>query len=262
MARRRGRKNNDLMGKVIIAILLLLVLFGIFLVINTNINEPKIDKKTLCKKDKIYNKHIILVDITDKYNYIQINDIKSKVENIIQNIKKTEQVKVYFLEDKVDATIKPALIVCNPGKGEDKNYLYNNPTLLKQKWNENFYKPLSQTISKISSNKEFKYSPIIELIQLINILEFKNTKSTNRLTIISDMIQNSKEFSFFKDHLTFEKTKFADKYRTNMKNFDVNILLTRRDNLKHLQDKKHLQFWIDYFTKQHAVVSNIVRIDG
>jgi hypothetical protein len=77
------------------------------------------------------------------------------------------------------------------------------------------------------------------------------------------MIQNSKEYSFFKNKINnLEETNFFNKYRTNMKNFEVQIMLTRRDNLNKFQTPEYVDFWIKYFELQNATISSIKRIDG
>ena len=47
-----------------------------------------------------------------------------------------------------------------------------------------------------------------------------------------------------------------------MKNFEVQIMLTRRDNLNKFQTPEYVDFWIKYFELQNATISSIKRIDG
>jgi hypothetical protein len=101
------------------------------------------------------------------------------------------------------------------------------------------------------------------MIQWINVKEFKNSDfSLNKLTIISDMIQNSPEYSFFKNKIdTYKNSDYYLKYKTNMQNFEVQIMLTRRDKMSKYQSNEYLDFWLKYFELQNAIIKEIKRID-
>lgn len=257
------KRREDRIGYLVSGGVICIFLASLFFYFKVSNSEVEIDKNTLCEKNRDYNKHVILLDITDKYSFIQTNDIKLKVEQIIKELQKGEQLKVYFLTDIISEQLKPAISVCNPGRGDSESYIYSNPTLIKRKWKEKFYIPLSNTINKISNNQSYSRSPLMEMIQIINILEFKSNVKNKKITIISDLIQNSKSFSFFKDNVqTFFKSPYFNKVRTNMSGLDVEIFLTRRDKLEYLQNKNYLEFWGSYIHNQGAMISKIVRIDG
>lgn len=59
-------------------------------------NTVEVDPITLCSKDGIYKKHLVLIDITDTYNFIQLTNIKSEIETIIKNLDKGEQIQIFF----------------------------------------------------------------------------------------------------------------------------------------------------------------------
>ncbi|MCT7646835.1 hypothetical protein [Aliarcobacter butzleri] len=262
--KRTKDNRNTILSWILLAIVITVGIFLIGIYLKFTMNKSEIDKVTLCEKNASYGKHIILLDITDKYNFIQINDIKINIENIIKNLGKGKQVKVYFLNDKVTQDDLPVINICNPGNGDANSYIYSNPRLLEKQWTEKFYKPLSNTLNIIEKENVFSYSPIIEMIQWINVNEFKNFESTdNKLTIISDMIQNSPEYSFLKNKINdFDNSDFYLKYKTNMQNFTVQILLTRRDKMNKYQNNEYLDFWLKYFELQNAIVNTIKRIDG
>lgn len=272
MARYSRKKNSNTISNMIGIVLFLLVIsivsIGAYYYYN-NIQEKKnIDKKTMCNNNINYSKNIVLLDMTDSYSYIQISDIKLRIENLIRSLPEGEQLKVYFLKDIVDETVKPAITICNPGRGEGKSYLYSNPKLIEKKWEDQFYKPLKNTINAISDGKTYSTSPIIEIIQLINILEFKshiNDFGKNKLIIISDMIQNSKEYSFFRNDVDikrFNQSTYFDKYKSNMMNFEVDLMFIRRTKYKELQSQRQVDFWINYFTIQNAEINKIIKVDG
>ena len=263
MSHRRRAKNNNILAFFIVIILVIISLVIGALILYKNYNKKNIDKTTLCEDGTNYNKHIILLDLTDTYNFVQLEDIKQNIEDIIISLSKKEQLKIFFLTNNISKETRSAITICNPGTGDNESYFYKNPDLIKKRYNEKFYLPLSRTVSELDNNNVANLSPIIEMIQWINVKEFKNSPN-NKLTIVSDMIQNGKDFSFFKNKINdnFFTKMYFNKYRTNMKNFKVNILLTRRAKYQNLQNQNYLNFWIKYFNKQNAEINRIIRIDG
>ena len=87
-----------------------------------------------------------------------------------------------------------------------------------------------------------------------------------KITIISDMIQNSENVSFFKTRLA-SLSHFIDspgyiKVRTDLDNVDVDIVVVRRDRYEALQSRKYINFWVDVLSSMNARVDNIKATDG
>jgi len=260
---RKKKSYSNLIAAISIFLLLIFVAVVAYTYINKIKDIDEIDKVTFCSKTKSYDKHVILLDITEKYNFVQVNDIKNNIEKLIKELAIGEKLEIYFLKDKVSEKDIPALEVCNPNSGDNSDFLFSNPRLLKKNWNEKFYQPLMNTMNVIDEENEYNSSPILEMIQWINVRTFKpNVDSTNKLTIVSDMIQNSKNVSFFKDNISKLNNDANTKFITNMNNVEVNLLVIYRNKYKKFQTKQHIEFWLKYFTKQKALVNTIKRIDG
>ncbi len=267
LMRRKNKKTKDIFGILIIVSVLAIFLTGIYFYIN----QKKIDlnKETLCRVDNQFNIHVIVADITDPLNNIQIIQVKKIFEKIISNLDKYEQLQVFFIDDKIENNPKPAIVLCNPGKGEGASELIANPALLKKRWEEKFHKPILELLKNLQKNNKHKSSPILETLQIVNNIALpieRDGHFKHKITIISDMIQNSKNISFYHDKpkqmKQFIKSVKFNKVKTDLTGVNIDINVVRRDNNEHLQTREYMDIWIDFFEQMNGQVDKIKMIDG
>jgi hypothetical protein len=157
--------------------------------------------------------------------------------------------------------------VCNPGKGEDISGLVGNKKLVIQKWEDKLYSPLSKILSDFDEREQITdNSPIFETIQMINNLSLKKSKvgTKTRFTIISDFIQHSKDYSFFrnKNIKSFWTSNYYKKVYTKFEKINVSLLFIRRNGREKYLNKRYLDFWKKYFIKLGSENVTIGRLEG
>lgn len=266
--RKRARKaKKDKLGYIIIAVVVVILMaIAVFIVSN---QRADVDKASMCRLDGQFDRHVIVLDMTDNYNTIQVTQIKHIIMNIIDNLKIDEQIQLFFIDSTLPEEMKPLVTLCNPGDGAGKSELYSNPKLLKKRWEKKFHNPLMKEIATLSEEYTSTNSPIIETIQVVNNIAFPYVKEPNigyRITIISDMIQNSPALSFFRASQgtldNFEDSKAFFKVRTDLEGVDVDIVVVRRDKLERLQSRDHIDFWINILSNMNANVESVKMTDG
>ena len=204
------------------SISLIILLFSsiIYSFISVSSNQVKRNKDNLCRVDGQYNKHVVVLDITGRYSLMQHKTIRAAVEDIVKNLELDEQLQLYFITDNVVSAVKPLMEVCNPGKGENVDGFVGNKKLVLQKWEDKLYKPLNKILSDFDANPTIAAkSPIFETIQMINNLSLKESKegTKTRFTIMSDFIQHSDEYSFFRNKIeNFWTANYRQKYIQNL----------------------------------------------
>ena len=267
--RRSKKKSKDLIGLVIIGFVLLTFLAGAITYFKLSTESAEINKKTNCRIDGVYDVNVIILDISDSLNTIQVIQVEKIFKKIMSNLTIGEQVQIYLINDEVQTKLKPILKLCNPGDGKNKNIYINNPTLLKKKWEKSFKQPLLKALENIKEGTTSNTSPIIESIQVVNNIAFPFDKKDTlnyKITIISDMIQNSKNISFYKDTKAyinkFSKTSNYYKVQTDLSNTELNIYIIRREKSEHLQSRFYINFYINIFEKMNAKINKIKMIDG
>lgn len=231
------------------------------------------DKDTLCRVDGKFSTNVMLIDITDGYNQLQLKNMRLKIADIVANLNKYDQLQLFFLKDDINASLTPEIVACNPGTGEGVSKLYANPKLMERKWKEKFENPLNDLVNfglDRSSMASYGKSPIMEIIQSINSSTLSPIKGDKTFIVFSDMIQNSNNFSFFKERdvsidkraNTLFNSEYFNRVKTDLKNIHVDIYYTYRDKYERLQSKDHIEFWKTYFIHNGAKKVSFTRIEG
>ncbi len=267
MGRRSKKAKSDKIGYVLIAVVMMILgSIAVFIAMNRGV---EVDKESMCRLDGAFDRHVIILDMTDNYNAIQVQQIKHIIENIVDNLAVSEQLQLYFIDATLPSEIQPQLLLCNPGDGAGKSEIYSNPKLFKKRWEKRFHAPLKAKMMALTGDYTSTTSPILETIQAVNNIAFPYVRDENRhykITLISDMIQNSKELSFFKTQRA-SLTHFVDspgyvKIRTDLQGIDVDIVIVRRDKYESLQSRDYVDFWVDVLSSMNANIDNIKLTDG
>ena len=265
--RRSEKAKSDKVGYILIAVVVAILLaIAVFIVMNRGV---EVDKESMCRSDGAFDRHIVILDMTDNYNAIQVQQIKHIIKNIVDNLAITEQIQLYFINNTIPSEMRAELSLCNPGDGAGKSEIYSNPKLFKKRWDQRFYKPLMTKMKELSGDYTSSKSPILETIQAVNNIALPYVREDGRrykVTIISDMIQNSDELSFFKTSSS-SLAHFVDspgyiKTRTDLENVDIDIVIVRRDKFESLQSRDYIDFWVGVLTSMSANVENIKLTDG
>lgn len=267
MGRRTKKAKSDKLGYTLIAVVvMILTAVAVFIAMNRGV---EVDKESMCRLDGTFDRHIIILDMTDNYNSIQVQQIKHIIENIVDNLAVSEQLQLYFIDSTMPSEMKAELSLCNPGDGEGKSEIYSNPKLFQKRWEKRFHAPLVAKMKDLSGDYTSTTSPILETIQAVNNIALPYVREDDRrykVTIISDMIQNSDELSFFKTRASslvhFVDSPGYTKTRTDLDGVDIDIVIVRRDKFESLQSRDYIDFWVEVLTSMSANVENIKVTDG
>ena len=183
----------------------------------------------------------IVVDNTDKLNFIQKKAIENRIYDIVYDALPNDKLIIYslnILEDnsKIE-NIDPLVQQCPYRDGSKANEWIENPEKLKKMKDERFDKPIEKAIDGILKKEEdSKYSPIIELIQKIKVTVLHKVTTENKdkspsekksiqIHLFSDLLQNSANFSFYRndDLNRFLKSNQFDKISSNLEGIDFII---------------------------------------
>lgn len=269
------KKKGDFLGILIITFsFLLFISIGAFILINDS-KKIKIDKNTFCPKTGPESKTVAIVDFTDPLNKAQKEFFLKELEKLKNSIKKYHGLIIYFVDENTDLNKSKIFSICNPGTKKDIKTAFEaisiDPKKVEETWEKGFSDKISENITDvIKSSKPQSTSPVMEMFQLVSLREFKDyEKDTNKLIILSDMIQNTSTLSMYKgevpDFNNFRKTDYFSKVRTNLnKNVNVHLFIIKRDGFRKMQESKKFQsFWSDFFyTGNKSKDIRISYVDG
>jgi hypothetical protein len=222
------------------------------------------DEETFCPKDRPYAQSIILVDQTDNLSPIQKRSLGQVLENIRDGLATFERMTIYVLNEENFADSEPVFDLCNPGTGEDANFVYQNPRMLQKKWDDKFGEPLRQALELLLVDRTASTSPILEMIQTVtNLSRLQGDGGSVRLYVVSDLLQNMPpRFTHYDDRTDIEAFLISDYFesvRSPMNSIDVHVHYVIRPNLGHLQDDEHIEFWSAVLQAQGARLVEVIK---
>ncbi|HEV3111394.1 MAG TPA: hypothetical protein VGY99_12955, partial [Candidatus Binataceae bacterium] len=152
---------------------------------------------------------------------------------------------------------------------EGASELTSNPQLIGKRWKMKFIEPLNKQLDTMLRGSGSKDSPIMESIQVVGVSVFDTPAfhdlADKRLVIVSDMLQNTAGYSQYRGDESYSRfctSGYFLKVRSNLEGVDVTILYLRRTDVRHLQGKRHLEFWENYFSDAKARLAHVVSIEG
>ena len=149
--------------------------------------------------------------------------------------------------------LQPKLSICALGKPSEANALIENPELVRRRYETKFAAVLDQTVAELLRGSQEKNSPIIESLRAAAISSFGPVKAGQiplRVTMISDMVQNTALSNHFQTEPSFQQLSRTLAWPTlqpQLKGAEVDILyLLRLSALRKgapIQTRGHQLFW-------------------
>ena len=267
--RKNNRTRKNVYGYLIIvaSIAVVILLLGLRIYLSAKID--KIDENSLCPVEAGASAYTaILFDRSDQYNEIQKAELSKYFDALEKGLIIGEKVSIFLIDQNSPENIKPIFSLCNPDDGSASNPLYENPRLLKKRWEEKFGSKLNSILGEITKKSSSDISPILEMIQAVSVEGFPSNSDhkRKRLVIVSDMLHNMPEYSQYRDSVDMETLMARKHYfqhvRTDLRGVDVTILYIRREGAENLQNRRHAEFWARYVEEMGGTLVRVTRIQG
>ena len=194
MARRRGPSKNFWRMAIVGMIVTVLGLFG-FMAFNT---PPATDTLTACRTDRKDPAHtVILIDQSDPFQKNDFGWVEEFIDAEARSLPKYGRLTV--LTPNVRAPYSPREVFSRCSSGANANPLFENPRMVEDTWRENFRDPLNKAVAGVMRDRTAPASPLVEAMYAIgDRADFQPGRPKRRVVIVSDLIHNSKAFSFYK----------------------------------------------------------------
>lgn len=262
--RARQRRNKEL----IVGFGLLVCFFAIvgFTGYFTMARPDGLNPETLCPADGPHGHYVLLVDKTDPLNFTQRQAFSVILKELIEKrVPEGYLLSVFALGEDFKENATPLVELCNPGDGSGKSELTANLHRLKAQYQAKFAEPMLKLSESLVATHPAKWSPIFEMLQLVGINGYRKqgVKGERRLIIMSDMLQNTPEFTMYKgpvEYPDFAALNYGKKAQTELT--DVSVELHYLMNSPQLQTKRNLKFWEDYFAKAGARIVSVRPLEG
>lgn len=262
--RAKQRRRNEYLIAAAVVLMVVAVIAG---VTYRTLNRPKgLNPETLCPSVGPRGHYILLIDKTDPLNFTQKQAFSVILKELIE--KKVPEgflLSVFSLGEDFKENAAPLVELCNPGDGSSKSEFDANPQKLRAQYQSKFSEPMLTLSESLVATQPGKWSPIFEMLQLVGINGYRkhDVKGERRLIIMSDMLQNTPQFSMYKgpvDYATFAASDYGKKAQPELS--DVTVELHYLMNSPQLQTKRNLKFWEDYFGKAGARIVAVRPLEG
>ncbi|MFD1218385.1 MULTISPECIES: hypothetical protein [Microbulbifer] len=197
----RRLSAEDRKGVIIFAagsvILLALVVFAMVVL---RAPERDYNRVTLCNDNlPRAEQHLVVVDASDTLSPHQRQFLRAHLSGLLDAAAVNDRFSIFVLDERYHGLSDPVVDLCKPPSGEDVNALTANRHFVQSLYRERFEQPLDRAIAAAVAAGEQPVSPIFEALSDLAALNRIDPAAQNvRLTIVSDMIQNSRAGSVFK----------------------------------------------------------------
>jgi len=235
-------KKSDRQGWIIIGIVGSIFALISALAVYAGVTREKYDPSTLCPFEAGYPVVRILIDKTDPWDAQRSARLEKIIRQIKDNLDVSERLAISVLDESGSEVPTPVFDMCNPGRGDQANPLYKNPRRVHKKFEDQFDLPLEQMLVDILRPGTAPRSPILEAVWNITL-----SGRMDRLVIVSDLMQNTKRLSFYRNGLS--SIQEDDEYKAHVQAIQyrsITVYYINRDSISPKRKDQAIAFW-----KQH-----------
>jgi hypothetical protein len=262
--RAKQRQTKDIILGTFAFLIVVAILSSVAYYMTTRPKE--LNLQTLCPRDGPVGHYVLLVDKTDPLTFTQKQAFSVILRELIEKrIPEGYLFSVFVLGEDFKANAAPLVELCNPGSGAGKSEYTANLKKLRRQYEDKFVDPLLKQSESLLATQSAKFSPILEMFQLVSINAFRkhDVKGERHLIVMSDMLHNMPQMSMFKgsvDYAVFAATDYGK--RTVLELRDVEVELHYLMYSPQLQTNRNVKFWEDYFNKAGARIVAVRLLEG
>ncbi|KCZ93935.1 hypothetical protein HJO_01130 [Hyphomonas johnsonii MHS-2] len=239
--------------------LMLSGVFGLFALVAFNI-PPSLMAETSCRMDRKDPAHtVILLDQSDPFNPNDLDWVHEFVDNEARALPKYGRLTVMTPNAADPFQPKVIFVKCSPGSIADANPITQNPKMIESAWQKTFYQPLIAEIEHALQDTRQPSSPLFEALYTISDrADFQASSENRRVVVVSDLMQHSDAFSFYKvgaDYDAYLDSKLAGT-KPNMDHVQVVARIVPRQ-IYDLPIADVKAFWRAYFTDAGAEFGSV-----
>jgi hypothetical protein len=256
-------------GAILLAIGALATAGG-WLYVKSNELRVATDAETLCRTDGAFPEvTVVLLDLSSTLSEVQKLDLKNELARLRDRVPRFGRIEIFAVDDRAQRLVEPILRLCNPGRGDDMNELYQNPQLARQRWERDYASTLGAAIESLLEMPEAATSPIFEAIQAVALRTFDDPALDDvprrRLVLVSDLMQNVpgklRMYERIPPFDEFARTPYWLDVKGDLTNVDVTVLYLQRPSSQRLWTSQ-VEFWSRYFAAQGASIERVLPLSG
>lgn len=249
-ARERVNPWYIVLGVVSVGILITFIVLG-------QREGLRVDSANCLQDDAPPAQVVVLFDPSDSLSMVQRRSVASRlIEDLESSMPERTEIRLYTIARAGRREPVPEMRVCVPPHPDSIGTLESfrrNRTILQREYSMRFRDPLQERLNALLDVPSDSISPIVEAMQtaVVDAFQPRGASIPRHVIVVSDMVQNSSDLSFFRqtpDFGTFARNPDYDTLRVDLNGVRVTVfLLARRGIAGRLQGEQLRGFWEDYF---------------
>jgi hypothetical protein len=239
--------------------LMLGVVFALFAVVAFN-QPPSLMADTSCRMDRKDPAHtIILIDQSDPFNPNDLDWVYEFVDAEARTLPKYGRLTILTPNAANPYEPKRIHFACSPGSAAEANPIFQNPKMVEQSWQSEFYAPLLEQVETALLDTRQPSSPLVEAVYAVSDrADFQPGDTSRRLVLVSDLMQHSDGFSFYRAGADYEAFLGSDLARMTprLDQVDVVARIVPRQ-IYDLPMAEVKAFWRAYFDEAGAQYGSV-----
>ena len=250
--------------ETVFGVLMILVALGVLIAIG--VYSYKLSRSSgltvdLCPVEGPVAHLAILLDTTDPLTRTHLQRARQIIEGEIDAA--ATGTRVSFSTVNPDSGVRQSAFfsICKPPSGREASQFTENPRMIQDRFKAEFLDPVETALSSLLTIPEAASSPIMEGIQEFasRIPEFTTTDSPRELVIMSDLMQHSTSFSFYRGEnwKSFADADGTARFGFAFSNASIKILWIPR-----VVEKTAVvdDFWVRYLMMQGFDSTEVITI--
>ena len=196
----------------------------------------------------------VLLDLTDPLNPVQHKRLDGLLDKRIADAKQKTLIAVGAVRAAAGER-GAGFARCKPLEGEEADDLYQNPRMIEDRYRKEFLEPLGTIVAAMLESPAADRSAIMESLQalLVSTPGFVDATYPRRVIVVSDLIQNSETFSFYRGDTWQRFIRSPDALRLAGRLEGVEVEICRVPRPGAGVDMKQVDnFWVNYFSRAGA----------
>ena len=251
---RLGEPEKSTSFKTIFGVLMSFValgVLGVFGFLNFKLSREPGLTEDLCPADGPRAHLAILIDTTDPLTLTHLQRTRQILDSKIEAAHVGTRVSFSTVNPDSDVRQSAFFSICKPPSEKDASHLTANPRMIQEKYEAAFRTPVDDTLKRLLTIPEAQSSPIMEGLQEFasRIPEFTTTERRRELVIMSDLMQHSNSFSFYRGGTwnSFSDANGPERFGLAFNDVDISILrIPRAVEITETVD----DFWARYLMAQ------------
>lgn len=224
--------------------------------------SQRIDSENCLQDDDPPAQVVVLLDPSDSLSTVQRRSVASRLVEVLEgSMPERAEIRLYTIARAGRREAAPEMRVCVPPHPDSigtLEKLWSNPTILRREYTLRFQDPLQERLNALLDVPSDSVSPIVEAIQaaVVDAFQPRGASIARHVLVVSDMVQNSSDLSFFQetpDFGAFARNPNYETLKVDLNGVHVTVfLLARRGNTGRMQAADMRTFWEEYFLDRGA----------